>query len=162
MTVQTDVQIDVQIGMESPDQPDIIALIEELDAYQRALYPAESNHLLAIESLMTPDVLFCVARADGAPVGCGGAVMKDGYAEIKRMFVSPACRGAGLGRRMLGFIEAELRARDVPIARLETGVHSAEAIRLYARAGYHAISPFGDYRDDPLSLFFEKALVDHA
>ena len=151
----------VQIELEAPDQPEIIALIDELDRYQNDLYPAESNHLLAIESLMTPNVLFCVARVDGAPVGCGAAVVYDDYAEIKRMFVRSACRGEGVGRRMLDFVEAELAGRDVPIARLETGVHQAEAIRLYARSGYRAIPPFGDYWKDPLSLFYEKALVTH-
>lgn len=152
----------VQIGVEAPDQPEIVALIEELDAYQSALYPAESNHLLDLESLMQPDVLFCVARADGAPVGCGAAVVYGDYAEIKRMFVSLACRGEGLGWRMLSFIETEIAARGVPVARLETGIHQSEAIRLYERSGYQITPPFGDYREDPLSLFYEKELVNHA
>ncbi len=31
------------LAFESPDQPEVIALIAELDAYQDALYPPESR-----------------------------------------------------------------------------------------------------------------------
>ena len=151
----------VRIAWEAPDQPKVVALIEALDRYQGELYPAESNHLLDMASLLEPNVLFCVARIDGDPMGCGAAVVYDDYAEIKRMFVNPESRGAGLGWRMLNFVEGELVARDVPVARLETGIYQAEAIRLYARSGYVAIPPFGEYREDPLSLFYEKRLSDH-
>ncbi len=159
--------MNVQIAWETPNQPEIVALIEELDRYQAELYPAESNHLLDISRLMEPNVLFCVARVDGVTMGCGAAVLynavlyNNDYAEIKRMFVSPASRGAGLGWRILAFVETELGARDVAMARLETGIHQVEAIRLYERSGYVTIPPFGDYREDPLSRFYEKRLGDH-
>ena len=152
----------IQIALESADQPEIVTLIEELDAFHDDLYPAESNHLLDIGSLMQPNVIFCVARADGDPVGCGAAVVYDDYAEIKRMFVSPVCRGRGVGGQMLAYIEAKLMARNVAVARLETGIHSTAAIQLYQRSGYRTIPAFGDYWDDPFSLFYEKELVDHA
>jgi len=35
----------LRIALEAPDQPDVVALIDALDAYQRALYPPQSNHL---------------------------------------------------------------------------------------------------------------------
>ena len=48
------------ISLESPDQPEVIALIEELDAYQAPLYPAESHHGINIEALSSKNVLFAV------------------------------------------------------------------------------------------------------
>lgn len=33
-----------------------------------------------------------------------------------------------------------------------------EAIALYERAGFVRCAPFGEYRDDPLSIFMEKQL----
>ena len=58
----------MNITQESPKQPDIIAMLEQLDAYFAALYPAESNHLMDIDSLTGPDVTFLVARdAGGRP-----------------------------------------------------------------------------------------------
>ena len=53
----------ITIIRETPDQPDVIALIEALDAYAIALYPPESNHLLDVASLSDPGVSFIVARA---------------------------------------------------------------------------------------------------
>ena len=47
--------------------------------------------------------------------------------------------------------------RTRPVLRLETGIHQQAAIALYERMGYHAIPPFGDYRPDPLSVFFGEA-----
>jgi putative acetyltransferase len=41
---------------------------------------------------------------------------------------------------------------------LETGIHQAPAIRLYERAGFRRILPFGDYKEDSLSLFYEKRI----
>lgn len=150
----------IQIALESPRAPDVVALVEELDGYLKALYPAESNHLLDLDALELPNVVFCVARDAGRAVGCGAAVlMPEGYAELKRMFVAPDQRGRRLGARILAFLEAELAARGVALARLETGVSQPAALALYERHGYRRIPPFGAYWDDPLCLFYEKTLT---
>lgn len=149
----------VVIELASPLLPEVAALIRASDAYAASLYPAESNHLVDVEALARSNVIFCVARLDEAIAGCGAAVlMPEGYAEIKRMFVSETARGHGIGRQILAFLEDHLCARGVGVARLETGVHSHEAMGLYARMGYVKIGPFADYWDDPLSVFFEKNL----
>lgn len=149
----------VTIEPASPLLPEVSELIRESDAVAQALYPAESNHLVGVDSLAQPHVIFCVARLDGGIVGCGAAVLKpEGYAEIKRMFVREAVRGHGVGRQILAFLEDQVRRRAVTLTRLETGVYSYDAIRLYERMGYVKIGPFADYWDDPLSVFYEKQL----
>jgi putative acetyltransferase len=63
-------------AFESPDQPDVIALIADLDAYQDTLYPPESRHTVDLASLKRPDVLFAVARdSEGLAIGCGAIVL---------------------------------------------------------------------------------------
>ena len=52
-----------------------------------------------------------------------------------------------------------IRAGDINVLRLETGIHQVEAINLYQRFGFERIEPFGPYRVDPLSLCFEKRLT---
>ena len=149
----------VTIELASPLLPEVGELIRASDAYAQTLYPAESNHLVDIESLAQPHVIFCVARLDGAIVGCGAAVLQpEGYAELKRRFVQEAARGLGIGRLLLAFLEAQVRGRGVACTRLETGVYSHDAIRLYERMGYVKIGPFAGYWDDPLSVFYEKRL----
>jgi len=45
------------------------------------------------------------------------------------------------------------------LLRLETGIHQPAALGLYERSGFRLIPPFGEYREDPLSRFYEKRLV---
>ncbi|MDR6235999.1 GNAT family N-acetyltransferase [Pseudomonas oryzihabitans] len=148
------------IALESPDQPEVIALIAELDAYQDGLYPPESRYALDLGSLLQPNVLFMVARDEsGGALGCGAMVLHEGYGELKRMYVKPAGRGRGLGKRLLARLEAEALTTGCKRAMLETGPYQPEALALYAAAGYERRGPFGGYRDDPLSVFMEKRLV---
>ena len=144
------------ICQERPDQPDVVALIEALDAYANALYPPESNHLLDIAALCDPAVTFLVVRDGAAAIGCG-AMLRDarGWGEVKRMYVRPDQRGRGIGRRVLAELESLARGQ-LPWLRLETGVHNAEALALYRRTGFAECAPFGDYAPDPLSVFMEK------
>jgi len=149
----------VNIEFESPDQPEVIALIAELDAYQDRLYPPESRHALDLAALRQAHVLFAVARdAAGRAVGCGAVVLGSAYGELKRMFVSPACRGQGLARRLLAALEAAALARGCAQLKLETGPFQPEALAFYAALGYTCRGPFGSYRDDPLSVFMQKRL----
>ncbi|HEY0953155.1 MAG TPA: GNAT family N-acetyltransferase [Roseateles sp.] len=150
----------MRIALESPDQPDVIALITELGAYQDSLYPPESRHALDLSVLVQPHVLFAVARdAAGDAVGCGAVVLEAAGGELKRMFVSPRARGRGVAQRLLALLEAEAGARGCRRLQLETGPYQPEALGLYARCGFERRGPFGGYADDPLSVFMEKALT---
>jgi putative acetyltransferase len=150
----------MHIAFESPNQPEIIALIADLDAYQLTLYPPESVYALDLNALMQPEVKFAVVRdADGAIVGCGAVVLSPEYGEIKRMYVQPAMRGKGLARRLMETLEQATREAGCPLMVLETGPSQPEAIALYERHGFTVCGPYGDYRDDPLSVFMRKQLA---
>jgi len=147
------------INAETPDQPEVRTMLEALDAYCSALYPAESNHLMDIASLLQGDVLLLVARdVDGRAVGCAALVNRGSYGEVKRMFVDTVRRGLGTGTKLLEHLQMFARMSGMRALKLETGIHQPEAIRLYERAGFVRGEPFGDYRPDPLSLFMEKNL----
>jgi putative acetyltransferase len=145
------------IGFETANQPDVIALIDALDAYQMPLYPPESHHGIDINALTQPNVIFAVARDAGRnAVACGAMVIEPTFAEIKRMFVRPEARGQGLARKLLQALEAEAQSRGAHTFALETGHLQHEAIALYERMGYGRTGPFGDYQPDPLSVFMQK------
>jgi putative acetyltransferase len=147
----------MQITFETPDQADVHALIDELDAHLYSLYPAENVYALDIASLLDPRVLFAVVRnGAGVAVGCGAVVIKPGYGEIKRMYVRPPARGQGLARRLLMALEARAGEQGCRTFMLETGPTLTQALILYERLGYRQRGPFGDYPDDPLSVFMEK------
>ena len=150
----------MEITIDNPSQPDIVALLAASDAYMATLYPAESNHLLDVAALQRPEVTFVVARANGQAVGCGAVVSSgEGWAEIKRMFVAPAARGQKLGRRLLQKLESIAIDAGLTLLRLETGVKQAEALLLYRSAGFVETGPFGHYGADPLSVFMEKPIT---
>ncbi len=151
--------VEITIAPADPREPSLRRLIEELDHYQMSLYPAESNHLLDIETLARPEMRFYAASIDGEVVGCGGIWLHDDYAEVKRVYVLPRARGLGLARKIMAALENEARAEGRLIARLETGTRQPEALGLYRGLGYNIRGPFGDYpADDPLSVFMEKRL----
>ncbi len=147
----------MQIAFETPDQPDVHTLIAELDAYLYSLYPPENVYALDIASLLDPSVMFAVVRdQEGAAVGCGAVVLKDGYGEIKRMYVRPAARGQGVAAKLMRTLEDAAAAQGRHRFMLETGPTQPEALILYERLGYQYCGPFGDYPADPLSVFMQK------
>jgi putative acetyltransferase len=141
-----------------PREAGATALLRASHRLMQDLFPAESNHYLSIEELCGPDIRFFVARDGAAILGCGALAIRDGYGEVKSMFTDPAARGRGIADRILARIEDEARALGLPFLRLETGDALAAAQRLYARHGFVVTGPFGDYAEDPLSLFMEKRL----
>jgi putative acetyltransferase len=145
------------ITFESPDQPEVIALIAELDAYQDTLYPAESRYAVDLASLKQSHVLFAVARdINGDAIGCGAIVLNAEYGEVKRMYVRPRGRGQGVAKKLLALLESHAIESGCGLFRLETGPYQQEALALYASAGYERRGPYGDYPDDPLSVFMQK------
>ncbi len=147
------------ISRESPDSPDARALIAELEAELAPLYPQESRHGYSVDRLIAQGVAFFVVRQDGAAAGCGGVQLYGSeYGELKRMYMRPAFRGLGLAKQMLEHLAGHARSRGVMLLRLETGIHQHAAIGLYEQMGFRLVPPFGSYRADPLSRFYEKAL----
>jgi len=148
------------IAFESPDQPEVIALVAELDAYQDTLYPPQSRHSLDLASMKQPNVLFAVARDHtGHAIGCGAIVLHPEFGELKRMYVSPRGRGRGIARKLLALLESQAIGSGCKVLKLETGPYQHEALALYASAGYERRGPFGDYTNDPLSVFMQKHIA---
>lgn len=157
---------EILIRTERPDHPDVVALLAELDAYLATLYEPEANHILDVQALLAADIDFLVADNGTRIVGCGATrrmpgepdTANEAYGEIKRMFVDPAARGLRIAQRVLGTLEARLKANGVTLALLETGKDQHEAVRLYERCGYTLREAFGGYPDNGLSVFYEKRL----
>ncbi len=147
----------VIITAERPDSADAVALISALETHLEPLYPRASRHGLSVQQLIEQAVAFFLLRADGEPAACGGLKLFGAdYGEIKRMFVRPEFRRRGFAKAMLDRLAAHAQMHGISVLRLETGVHQREAIGLYERTGFRHIAPFGDYKEDPLSVFFEK------
>ncbi len=152
----------LKIALEPARQPEVIQLIDALDAYQKPLYPPESHYGIDLDALSRPEVIFAVARQGRLAVGCAAVVQdlqNQGEGEIKRMYVAPAARGTGAALALFNRLESEASQRGCRVLRLETGIHQHEAIRFYQRMGFTRCGRFGSYPEDPLSVFMVKALM---
>jgi len=109
------------------------------------------------EDLTLPRGLLLLARLRGEPVGCGVLSLPEARPpEIKRMWVDPAVRGLGLGRRILAELEERAREQGARSVRLETNRNLHEAVALYRSAGYEEVAPFNE---EPYAHhWFEKRL----
>lgn len=100
---------------------------------------------------------FLVALEADSAVGCGvWQVLSAGVAEIRHVWISPDCRGLGLGRRMLSELEERAGAQGCRTLRLGTNRALPEAAALYRSSGYHEIPPYSDAEYNQLN--FEKVL----
>ncbi|MEN5147073.1 bifunctional helix-turn-helix transcriptional regulator/GNAT family N-acetyltransferase [Brevundimonas diminuta] len=108
--------------------------------------------------MIRPRGAFVVAMSDGMAVGCAGLKGTDlGYAEIKRLWVSPRARGLGLALRLMDELERIAVELNIRLLRLDTNSALKEAVALYANTGWQEIARFND---DPYpDRFFEKALA---
>lgn len=156
---------DFEIRPLAPSDPRARRLIGMLDRLQLSLYPPESNHLDSVELMEHDDATFLAVFVAGEAVGCGAvkhmppSCASPEYGEIKRLYVSPEFRGRGLGGALLDALESSLISHGIVIARLETGIRQPDALALYEGHGYVRIPPFGEYGEDPLSVFYEKRLA---
>jgi DNA-binding MarR family transcriptional regulator/GNAT superfamily N-acetyltransferase len=139
----------IEIGVRGPADPDarrcLRAYEDELSARFDGGFDPDRSNSAADHEMTPPAGLFLVATLRGEPVGCGGLKFHgDAPAEVKRMWVSPAVRGLGLGRRLLAELEAQAVRHGVRVLRLETNQTLAEAIALYRTAGYREVAAFND------------------
>ncbi|NNL77897.1 MAG: GNAT family N-acetyltransferase [Desulfobacterales bacterium] len=148
----------IAIKSVDPTRSEVVTLIRQLDAYQESMYPPESNHLDSVDELSKTNVIFLAAYINSEICGIGSVKIFDIYGEIKRVYVPKKFRGIGIAKAIVKELEGHLIKNSVDMARLETGIYQHEAIDLYKKLGYSEIAPFGDYTEDPLSVFMERDL----
>ncbi|HEX2076891.1 MAG TPA: GNAT family N-acetyltransferase [Longimicrobium sp.] len=127
-------------------------LIQALNAELSAAYsePGANHFGLDPEEVAEGRGAFLVVHLDGTPVGCGAVRLLDAETgELKRMYVAPGARGAGLGRRLVEALEAEARALGARRLMLETGIRQHAALALYRATGFHPIPLYGEYLSSP-------------
>jgi len=148
-----------RISIEDPDSPDAKWCLQQYfaDLGERFGTSFDPRRSIPADSkdLRPPRGVFLVARLDGRPVGCGAVKsIEPGVGSIKRMWVSPAVRGVGVGRRLLLALEQEAAGLGMELLRLETNRSLHEAQALYRRNGYREVPAFND--DPYADHWFEK------
>ena len=151
----------MEIRLDDLRGPEIRALLQEHLDNMHQLSPPESVHALDLDKLRRPDVTFWTVWSDGGLLGCGALrELTPTHGEVKSMRTANAHRRRGAGRAVLVHIIDEARRRSYQRLSLETGSMAAftPAHRLYESFGFGYCGPFGEYVEDPNSLFMTMAL----
>lgn len=156
-----DIKQNLSIRPDGLTRPEILALLEAHLAEMRLQSPPESIHALDLAGLRKPEVTFWTVWDDSNLVGCGALKrLTAAHGEIKSMHTAAAHRGKGVAGTMLRHILGEASEKGLSRLSLETGSQPGfEAARqLYAKHGFAVCGPFGDYQDDPNSVFMIRVL----
>lgn len=141
------------------DHPDVIRLVDELQAEYVTRYGGPDETPIEPGEFDPPDGRFFVGLLDGDPVVSGAwRRLADQRAEIKRMYVAARARRLGLARLMLAELESTLAAEGFDEVVLMTGTAQPEAMRLYESSGYRTRAAYGIYACAPDARFYRKVL----
>ena len=140
------------------DHPDAAELIAEVQQEYVVRYGGPDQTRVDSVEFTPPAGLFLVGYRDGVAVACGGWRSHGSDTELKRMYVRPAARGAGVARLMLAELERTAREAGHQRMILETGANQPEAVALYKSAGYVTVPGFGYYAGEPLAIHLGKPL----
>jgi len=141
--------------------PAIAALLTEHLADMHRISPPGSVHALDLDGLRRPAITFWCAWDGEALAGCGALKALDaGRGEVKSMRTAHPYRGRGVAAAILAHLLDAATRRGMRRVSLETGSMDffAPAHRLYERFGFSRCGPFGDYREDPNSVFMTRNL----
>jgi putative acetyltransferase len=150
-----------EIATDDPRARDVRELLERHLAFAHTHSPPEDAWALDVEGLLDPAITFFSFRRDGVLLGVGALKqLDDHHAELKSMHTAEAARGRGIGRAMVDHLLGVARGRGCQRVSIETGSQAAfaPAQSLYARAGFSACGPFGDYGPSPNSTFMSLPL----
>lgn len=141
--------------------PRVARLLREHLEEMHAITPPGSVHALDLEALRSPDVTFWSAWDGDELLGCGALKQLDAQTgEVKSMRTAKAHRGRGVASKLLERILEEAGRRGYACLNLETGALAefAPARTFYSRHGFEYCGPFGEYADDPNSVFMTRRL----
>jgi putative acetyltransferase len=141
--------------------PHIAELLTEHLRSLAEVSPPGSMHALDLDKLRRPEITFWCVWHGNHVVGCSALKELDTiHGEIKSMRTAAAHLRKGVGSLLLQHIIAQAQRRGYRRLSLETGAtdYFKPAHTLYRKFGFTECSPFGDYIEDPNSLFMTKAL----
>ena len=151
----------MDIRLDDLSGPEVARLLEEHLRHMHLHSPPESVHALDLDALRRPDITFWSVRRGPELLGCGALRELDPqHGEIKSMRTAQAHLRQGVAAKLLSHILAEAGRRSYQRLSLETGSMDAflPARALYERFGFRYCGPFGDYVEDPYSVFMTREL----
>lgn len=92
-------------------------------------------------------------------IGFAPLSFMSGTAELQKLYLDDAVKGAGLGYEMVSFIEERIREAGYSRVYLETHSNLQAAIHIYEKSGYRQIERPEGVVHSTMDLFFIKELT---
>ncbi|MCI0436591.1 MAG: GNAT family N-acetyltransferase [Gemmatimonadetes bacterium] len=143
------------------DDPRVQSLLKHHATTARAQTARDSAHALDLEALKSADITFWSAWDGDRVVGVGALRrLSPTHGEIKSMHTAETARRTGVGSAILRHIVHAARDMGMTRLSLETGswAYFDQARALYRRHGFVECPPFGEYTEDPNSVFMTLEL----
>ena len=125
-----------------------------------AYYDAALDHLSSVYG--TADSRYYVLEDDTGHVvgGIGFARFEpmQNTAELQKLYLDDTVKGAGLGYRMIEFIEEQMRKAGYQQSYLETHDNLSAALHIYRKSGYIEIERPKEVGHSTMNRFFIKKL----
>lgn len=159
----------LDIRIDDLSSPEVVALLQSHLEGMQAETPPESVHALGLDAYQSADLTLWTVWSDGMLMGCGalkdlGVLNSEGNAErhgeIKSMRTKKEHLRKGVADAVLTTIVDHAKSVGMQRISLETGKTELfiAAQQFYKKRGFVETTPFGDYTNDPHSLFLTLAL----
>jgi putative acetyltransferase len=150
-----------QVKTVSAGDPEVVDLLDALTAELAAAgYEASEMFGYSAEQLQDRAVHLVGARLGSRLVGLGGLeLQEDRTGELKRFFVTPEHRGAGVADALISALVGYARDHEIERLRLETGDKQQAAIAFYRRHGFVVVPRFGPYVNSATSVCMQRDLL---
>lgn len=151
----------MEVKLDDVQSEEVIELLQQHLIGMQAQTPPESVHALELDAYKSSKLELWTAWSDGQLAGCGA--LKDlggNHGEIKSMRTKDEYLRQGVADVVLDTIISYAINAGMLKLSLETGatIQFSAAQAFYARRGFKACKPFGDYQLDPHSLYLTKAI----
>lgn len=155
----------IEFRMDELTDSRVVEFLKDHIDDMKSVSPPESKHALDLDGLRMQDVTFWSAWNIDKLIGCGALKELDAsHAEIKSMRITPDSRRRGYASMVLSHLLSQAALKGYTRLSLETGSMAffEPARRLYEKYGFIYCPPFGNYKEDPNSIFMSLELAKNA
>ena len=149
----------IRVGLIDDDQVKTLLNQHVEDMYAKT--PAESVHAFDLDRLKANDIAFYTLWIDEILAGCGAIKeLSSAHGEIKSMRTSASFLRRGVAEKILTYMIEDAKMKGYSQLSLESGASHTfyPAHALYKKMGFELCDVFGDYKEDPNSLFMTLVL----
>ena len=145
------------------ENPEVNELLIKHFIELRSVSPEGSTHVLDIEGLKDPSIIFWSLWEQDQLMGCGALkFLNKDHGEFKSIRVADKFRKKDHGIKVINHLIKEAKKLNIKKISLETGAGNffIPARKLFGKCGFRICKPFAHYKKDPDACYM-NLLIDN-